>query len=158
MDWEPGLIDANYCLWNGKAMGSCCIALRTLSSHLWWSMMETNVKKRMYTCMCDWVTLLYSSKLIEHSKPAIMEKITIIFLKKNKDIFSVCYQSEESMGQNECGWCVLWLLNVYSMPNSGKVSKGTVNCCCLWVMGKRRWYIRENSSWFPLCTLLYLLE
>ena len=32
----------------------------------------------MYTCMCDWVTLLYSRKLIEHYKPAIMEEIKII--------------------------------------------------------------------------------
>ena len=29
-----GLIDANYCLWNGYAMRSCCIALGTISSHL----------------------------------------------------------------------------------------------------------------------------
>ena len=29
-----GLIDANYCLWNGSAMRSCCIALGTVSSHL----------------------------------------------------------------------------------------------------------------------------
>ena len=29
-----GLIDANYCLWNGSAMRSCCVALGTLSSHL----------------------------------------------------------------------------------------------------------------------------
>ena len=28
-----GLIDANYCLRNGKAMRACCIALGTLSSH-----------------------------------------------------------------------------------------------------------------------------
>ena len=40
--------------------------------------MENNVRKRMYTCMYDWVTLLYSRKLIEHCKPAIMEKIKII--------------------------------------------------------------------------------
>jgi len=25
-----GLIDANYCLWNGKAMRPCCIALGTI--------------------------------------------------------------------------------------------------------------------------------
>ena len=25
-------------------------------------------------CMCDWVTLLYSKKLTEHRKPAIVEK------------------------------------------------------------------------------------
>ena len=28
-----GFIDANYCLWNGLAMRSCCIALGTVSSH-----------------------------------------------------------------------------------------------------------------------------
>ena len=40
--------------------------------------MEDNVRKRMYTCMYDWVTLLYSRKLIEPSRPTIMEKINII--------------------------------------------------------------------------------
>ena len=29
-----GLIDVNYCLWNGEAMRSCCIALGTISNHL----------------------------------------------------------------------------------------------------------------------------
>ena len=29
-----GLMDANYCLWNGLAMRSCCVALGTKSSHL----------------------------------------------------------------------------------------------------------------------------
>ena len=28
------LIDANYCLWNGLAMRSCCVTLETMSSHL----------------------------------------------------------------------------------------------------------------------------
>jgi len=28
------LIDSNYCVWNGIAMISCCVALRTMSSHL----------------------------------------------------------------------------------------------------------------------------
>ena len=36
-------------------------------------------KKRMYMCMCDWITLLYSGKLTEHCKPARMENIQIIF-------------------------------------------------------------------------------
>ena len=39
--------------------------------------MENNVRKRMYTCMCNWATLLYSRKFTEHCKPAIMEKIKI---------------------------------------------------------------------------------
>ena len=47
--------------------------------------MEDNVRKRMYICMCDWVTLLYSRKLAEHCKQAIMEKIKIILkIKKIK--------------------------------------------------------------------------
>ena len=29
-----GLIDADYCLWNGLAMRSCCVALETMSSQL----------------------------------------------------------------------------------------------------------------------------
>ena len=29
-----GLTDADYCLWNGLAMRSCCVALGTMSSHL----------------------------------------------------------------------------------------------------------------------------
>ena len=29
-----GLTDADYCLWNGSAMQSCCVALGTMSSHL----------------------------------------------------------------------------------------------------------------------------
>ena len=73
-----GLIDANYCLWNGLAMRSCCIALGTISNHLRWSMMEDNVRKKKYMCMCDWVTLLYSRKLTEHCNPTIIEKIKII--------------------------------------------------------------------------------
>ena len=39
--------------------------------------MEDNVRKIMYidVCVRDWVTLLYSRKLTEHCKPAIMGKI-----------------------------------------------------------------------------------
>ena len=51
MDWVLGV---NYCFWNGLAMRSCCIALKTMSSHLLMG------EKRMYTCMCNWVTKLYS--------------------------------------------------------------------------------------------------
>ena len=50
---------------------SCCIALETISSHLGWSLMEDNVRKSTYICICDWVTLLYSRKLPEHCKPAV---------------------------------------------------------------------------------------
>ena len=41
-------------------------------------------EKRMHTCVCDWVTLLYRRKLTEHCKSVIIEKIKIIIkLKKN---------------------------------------------------------------------------
>ena len=40
MGWigRLGLTEADYCLWNGLAMRSCCIVLGTMSSHLRWSM------------------------------------------------------------------------------------------------------------------------
>ena len=38
----------------------------------------------MYTCICGWVTLLYSRKLTEHCKPAAMEKIKIIISEKKR--------------------------------------------------------------------------
>ena len=41
----------------------------------------------MYTGMCDWLILLYSRKLTEHCKPAIMEKNHYIKqIKKKKEI------------------------------------------------------------------------
>ena len=47
-----GLIDADYCLWNEWAMRSCCVALRTMPSYLWWSMIMC--ENRMCTCLCNW--------------------------------------------------------------------------------------------------------
>jgi len=61
-------------------MESCCIALGTISGHLWWSMIK--LEKIMCMCMCDWVTLLCIRKLIEHCKSAIMETIKIAVKKK----------------------------------------------------------------------------
>ena len=42
------------------------------------------MRKRMYMCMCDWVTLLYSRKLTEHCKPATKEKIKINKISKKR--------------------------------------------------------------------------
>ena len=42
------------------------------------------LEKRIYTCMCNWVTLLYSRKLMEHCKPAMMEKDKNHYIKKLK--------------------------------------------------------------------------
>ena len=55
-----GLMDANYCSWNGFTMRSCCVALRTMSRYLQCS--TTMGEKIMYTCMCNWVPMLYSGK------------------------------------------------------------------------------------------------
>ena len=67
-----GSTDANYCFWNGLTMRSCCVALRTMSRYLQRSM--TMGEKVMYTCMCNWVPMLYSGKKI------VLGEITI----KNK--------------------------------------------------------------------------
>ena len=62
-------------------------------------MMEhDNVRKRMYICVCDWVTLLYSTKLIEPCKPAIMEKIKIIINKKKEPLYDPATNS----------WAYIW--------------------------------------------------
>ena len=53
-----GLIDANYCLWNGLTMRSCWVALSTMSRYLQNS--KTMAEKVMYACMCNWVPMLYS--------------------------------------------------------------------------------------------------
>ena len=63
-------------------MRSCCMVLGNMAIHLWWSMIMW--EKGMYTCMCDWLTLMYSIKLTEQWKPAIMEKIKIIINGKKK--------------------------------------------------------------------------
>ena len=47
-------------------------------------MMEHNNVRKKNVYMCNWVTLLYSRKLTEQRKPAIMEKIKIIINKKKK--------------------------------------------------------------------------
>ena len=60
-----GLSDANYCSWNGFTnynLQSCCVALRTMSRYLHHN--RTMGGKRMYTCMCNLVPMLYSRKKI----------------------------------------------------------------------------------------------
>ena len=55
-----GLMDANYCFCNELTMRSYCVALRTMSRYLQWSM--TRGEKSMYTCMCNWVPMLYNGE------------------------------------------------------------------------------------------------
>ena len=48
-----GLVDANYCIWSGLAMRSCCVTQGTISNFLGQNMMEGNVrKKNVYVCVC----------------------------------------------------------------------------------------------------------
>ena len=55
-----GLSDANYCSWNGFTMRSCCAALRTMSRYLYHN--RTKGGKKMYTCKCNLIPMLYSKK------------------------------------------------------------------------------------------------
>ena len=59
------------------------ILLYTTGNYIWSLIMEhDNVRKKIFTCTCDWVTLLYSRKLTKCCKPDIQEKIKIIEEKK----------------------------------------------------------------------------
>ena len=72
LPWQPQVYSLSWWF----SFLSFCVALETISSHLWWSMIMR--EKRIYTCMCNWVTMLCSGKLTEHCKPAIMKKIKIV--------------------------------------------------------------------------------
>ena len=52
MGWTGNLgwIDEDSCLWNGLTMRSCCVALGTMSSLLWWSMIMWE-KEYIYVCV-----------------------------------------------------------------------------------------------------------
>ena len=59
------------------------VAVGTISGYLWWSMIEDNVRKRMYIYIYVWLCYLaVSRKLAGHCKPNIMEKMKIIKKKK----------------------------------------------------------------------------
>ena len=85
----------------------------------------------MYTCMCNWVTMLYSRKLTEHCKPAIIKKNHYIDLKKKrKEIifplkppspFLVSISVNSSTSSKSPGskpWCPFQLLLTYCPPSS----------------------------------------
>ena len=55
-----GLLNANYCSWNGFAMRSCWVTLRTMSRYLYHN--RTKSGKKMYTYKCNLVPMLYSRK------------------------------------------------------------------------------------------------
>ena len=66
MHWVLGVNRCRPAFGMDQQVRSCCVALGTVSGHLWRSMIMW--EKRMYTCMCNWVTMLYSGKLTEHCK------------------------------------------------------------------------------------------
>ena len=75
----------------GLAVRSCCVALGTMPSHLWWSTIMW--ENRMCTCMCIWVTMLYSRKKIVLGKKQlkkINKKINYITTTKNNCITFHC--------------------------------------------------------------------
>jgi len=82
MDWE---LEVNRCRLLPLEWISNEILLCSTENYVWSLMTEhDNVRKRMYTCMCDWVSMLYSRKLTEHCKPAIMEKNKNHYIKNLK--------------------------------------------------------------------------
>ena len=74
------LVDTNYCIWSGQAMRSCFITQGTISSHLWWNMMDDNVRKTIYiyththkhAYMCMTGSLCSTAELTEHCKSTII--------------------------------------------------------------------------------------
>ena len=82
-------------------------------------MEHDNVWKRMYICMCDWVTLLYSRKLTEHCKPGMMEKRIKIIKKKKK-------RERENFWSSCCG-------SVVTNPTSTHDAEGSLPDLPQWV-------------------------
>ena len=80
-------------------MRSCCIALGTMSNHLWWSTIMW--EKRIYTYMCNWVTMLGSRKLTEHCKPAIMKKKKVL-KKRDRDIGKMLWMGLQVLLYRKC--------------------------------------------------------
>ena len=78
-------MDDNSALFLLKSQHLLSASLGTVSSHLRWSII---VREKECIYVCDWATLLYSRKLTEHSKPAVMETMKII-LKKEKRFYAL---------------------------------------------------------------------
>ena len=82
MDWESGVQRCKVLPLEGISNE---ILLYSTGNYVWSLMKEhDNWTKGMYTCMCNWVTLLYSRKWTEPRKSTITEKINIITKNQNK--------------------------------------------------------------------------
>ena len=95
------LMDANYCFWTGLTMRSCCVALRTMSTYLHHN--TTMGGKCMYTCMCNWVPMLYSGG-----------KKKVCWGNNNKKTLSIFFHFFVSSSISFIN--VLWLLVCKSSP------------------------------------------
>ena len=60
-------------------------------------------ENRMCTCMCNWVTMLYSRKLTEQCKPAITEKNKNHHIKKSYELGEEDWYMEVLQGQISIG-------------------------------------------------------
>ena len=79
MDWENGVHGSKLWPWEWISNG---ILLCSPGNSVWSLGIEPDhVRKRMCTCMCDWLTLLCSRKLTGHCVPAITDKIKVIIKK-----------------------------------------------------------------------------
>ena len=87
-------------------MSFCCVALRTMSNHLWWIVIMW--ENRRYTCMYNWVTILYSRK-----KNCIGE-ITISNNKKFKKRNSWSPKGKSLL--RCCKLCNISLVNSHVLP------------------------------------------
>ena len=112
-------------------MRSCCIALGYMSSHLWWSMIMW--EKRMYICKCNWVTLLYSRKLTEYCKPAI--------IKKNKNH----YKWKEKRKNSLKSWWKKKGLYTKQVGNPSPIS-----AFCLGLLSHCSWRIHKTKQEYKL--------
>ena len=74
------------------------------------SAIKTN-EARIYTCMYNWVTMLYSRKLTEPYKPTTMEKRKIIIYKKSLYILKkrlVKQEFPDGLGVKNLVLSLLW--------------------------------------------------
>ena len=66
------------------------ILLCSTGNYVWSLTTEHDMwEKRMYTGMCNWITLLNSRKLTEHYNPTIVKKKIIIYKKKKPRKFTL---------------------------------------------------------------------
>ena len=88
-----GLVDADYCLWNGSEMRSCCVALGTMYGHLWWSMIIREKKNQYKYVLVGHHAVQYKIERTQKtSYNGKINKIGIIIKKKSLQRQWFCMQ------------------------------------------------------------------